>query len=195
MAWCFTAMTAPDVPAVALAPAARYSPLARALHWIVALLVAIQLGLGWIAEHGTSADGGMRMLRWHYQLGMVLLLAMLPRIATRLARGAPEAAPGQPRWQGRIARATHLGLYLLLCLLPASGYVVWVWMEAPMDVLGIVEVPRAFRPPADDERGRAIAWYLHVYGAWSLAVLIVLHVAAALWHALVRRDGLMRRMW
>ena len=184
-------MTAPDVPAVARAPAARYSPLARALHWIVALLVPVQFGLGWIAEHSSAADGGMRVLRWHYQLGMLLLLAIL----LRLARGAPEAGPGQPRWQRRIAQATHAGLYLLLCLLPASGYVVWVWMGAPMEVLGTFEVPRAFRPPADDERGRAIAWYLHVYGAWSLTALIVLHVAAALWHALVRRDGLMRRMW
>ncbi|MEN4902179.1 cytochrome b/b6 domain-containing protein [Luteimonas sp. TWI1437] len=188
-------MTARDGSPAARAPAARYSPLARALHWVVALLVPIQLGLGWIAEHSPAADGGMRMLRWHYQLGMLLLLAMLLRLATRLARGVPKAQPGQPRWQRRIAQATHVGFYLLLCLLPASGYIVWVWMGAPMDVLGTIEVPRMFRPPADDERGRAIAWYLHVFCAWSLAALIVLHVAAVLWHGLVRRDGLIRQMW
>ena len=82
---------------------------------------------------------------------------------------------------------------MLLLLLPVSGYVIWVWMDAPRQLLGVLWLPALFVPPADDESWRALAWYVHVGGAWVLSLLVVLHVAAAAWHQWWRRDGLISR--
>lgn len=170
----------------------RYPTCLRRLHWAVAAGVAVQLALGWGSE-AIDGDAGMRLLRIHFQLGMVLLALMLLRLACRLVRRMPAADAGEPRWRRLAARSVHVALYLLLFLLPVSGYVIWVWMEAPLDVLGVLRVPRLFVPPADDETWRAIAWYVHYACVWLLSALVALHVAAALWHQWVRRDGLVSR--
>ncbi len=171
----------------------RHPACLRWLHWAVAAGVAVQLALGWGSETGIYGADGMRLLRLHFQLGMVLLALMLLRVACRLSRRMPPADAGEPRWRRRAARSVHATLYLLLFLLPVSGYVIWIWMDAPLDVLSVARVPRLFVPPADDETWRAIAWYVHFACIWLLSVLVVLHVAAALWHQWVRRDGLVSR--
>ena len=118
---------------------------------------------------------------------------MVLRLAWRLLSASPSPFPDAAR-RLRAALTVHVLLYvLLLLLLPASGYVIWVWMGAPMDLLGFVEIPRLFIPPNDDERGRAWAWYVHHYAAIALTALALLHVAAALWRQLALRDGIISR--
>lgn len=173
--------------------AARYPAIARWLHWAVALGVIVQLALGWGSEAIDDAADGMRVLRIHFQLGVLLLMAMLLRIAWRLSGRVPVADMQAPRWRRRAAGCVHATLYLLLLLLPASGYVIWVWMDASRELLGVLTVPALFVPPAEDETGRAIAWYVHWACAWTLAALVALHAAAALWHQWVLRDGLISR--
>ena len=171
---------------------ARSPACLRRLHWAVAAGVAVQLALGWGSETGIDGTDGMRLLRAHFQRGMVLLALMLLRVVCRLFHCMPPADVGEPRWRRSVAGCVHAALYLLLFLLPVSGYVIWVWMEAPLDVLG-VRMPKLFVPPADDETWRAVAWYVHITGVWILSALVALHVAAALWHQWVRRGGLISR--
>lgn len=171
---------------------ARYPACIRRLHWAVAAGLIVQLALGWGSE-AIDGDAGMRLLRIHFQLGMVLLALMLLRLACRLVRRMPPADAGEPRWRRLAARSVHVALYLLLFLLPVSGYVIWIWMEAPLEVMGVLRVPRVFVPPADDETWRAVAWYVHYACIWLLSALVALHVAAALWHQWVRRDGWVSR--
>ena len=172
----------------------RYPPLARLLHWGVALGVLVQIGLGWAAETASERDTGARLLHLHFQLGMLLLALMVLRAGRRLLHGLPPPATVDARpWRRRLAACVHAALYLLLFVLPLSGYVIWVWMDGPRDVFGLGQVPRLFTPPADDETWRAIAWYVHCWSAWALAGLVALHVAAALWHQWVLRDRLVSR--
>jgi len=161
---------------------------------MMAVGVVVQLALGWGAE-ALAGEAGMRLLRLHFQWGMVLLVMLLLRLACRCSQRMPSAAAEVPRWQRRVARAVHATLYLLLLLLPASGYVIWIWMAQPLVVLGVVAVPRWFVPPAEDETWRAVAWYVHVGSVWAVAILVVLHMTAALWHQCVLRDRwISRRM-
>lgn len=172
--------------------AGRYRFPARILHWLVALIVPCQIYLGWASE---SASGWERLLRLHYQLGVVVAALMVLRLTWRLAFGTCAPPVGERPWRRRLAALTHGALYVLLFLLPASGYVIWVWMKAPMDVFGLFDLPRLFTPPEEDEAGRAIAWYAHYWGGWALVGLAALHISAALWHQFVCRDGLIvRRM-
>lgn len=172
---------------------AGHAPLARWLHWGVALGLPVVAAFGWVGERADDPARGEALLRVHAALGIGLLLLVVLRTARRLLGPVPAPA-ASPRALRRLAAWVHGLLYALLWLLPASGYVIWVWMEAPMDLFGWVELPRLFEPPPDDERGRAWAWYVHVWGGWGLAGLVALHVAAVGWHVLVLRDGLLRRM-
>jgi cytochrome b561 len=173
----------------------RYRLPARMLHWLVAIAIPCQIYLGWTAELADSRDAGSRLIHLHYQLGVIIAVLMVLRATWRITHGAPVALAEEPRWRRRLASLTHWGLYGLLLSLPISGYVIWVWMKAPMDVFGLFEVPRLFTPPEEDETWRAIAWYVHYWSGWALIALTSLHVLAALWHQFVRRDRLiLRRM-
>ena len=172
--------------------AVRHHAVARALHWTVAGLVPPQLALGFAAER--VADRGLSdaLLAMHFQLGMLILGLMAVRVLWRVVRGTPTPVH-TPGWRAHGARGVHGGMYVLLLAIPVSGYVIWIWMDAARELLGVIEVPSLFSPPRDDESGRAAAWYMHFYGAWSLSALLVGHVMAALHHQFVLRDDLIGR--
>ncbi len=171
----------------------RYDLAARTFHWLVALAIPFQFGLGWASEIATSNASSFRLVHLHYQLGILVAVAMVARVAWRVVSRPPKALRAEPAWRRRLASTTQWSIYLLLFVLPVSGYVIWVWMGAPMHVLGIFPVPRFFTPPSSDETGRAVAWYVHYWAGWGLLALVSLHVGAALWHQCIRRDGLVRR--
>jgi cytochrome b561 len=160
----------------------RHDRLARALHWIMAPLIALQLALGLLGERLEDPQLAWLLLVIHFQLGIVLLVLLAVRIGWRLRARARPQANSRAGWLNHAATTVHLALYILLLLLPASGYVIWVWMNAPLELLGIVQVPALFVPPPDDESGRALAWYVHVYGAYVLMIVVAVHVGAAVWH-------------
>lgn len=161
----------------------RYPWPLRALHAAMAVLVLPQWALGYVSERTADDATAMTQLRWHFQLGVLLAALWLLRVGTRAYAGVPTPHTGA-RWQQHIARLVHIALYACLLALPVSGYVIWVSMGVPRDILGLVTVPALFTPPAEDETLRALAWYVHVGSAWALAVLVGMHVAAAIGHHL-----------
>lgn len=171
----------------------RYPRVLRVLHWSMAFGIALQFAAGWLAEHAASGRIQARLMDVHIQLGVILLALLAARIACRMWLGAPPPSSDEPAWRRRAAHAVHAGLYACLLLLPLSGYVIQAWMGASVWLLGWIEVPRLFTPPADDESLRALSWYAHVWGGWLLGALIAVHVGAALWHQWIRRDDLVRR--
>ncbi|MCR6700193.1 MAG: cytochrome b/b6 domain-containing protein [Dokdonella sp.] len=168
----------------------RYDRVAGALHWLVAALLPVQLALGHASESVRDRVLSAALLGAHFRLGIVVLMLVALRLIWRWRHGAPtHAPPGIEGGSWRIARGVQRVLYALLLVLPLSGYVIWIWMGADRTLIGPVEVPALFTPPADDETGRAWAWYLHVYGAWLLIGLVALHAVAALLHARHGRGG------
>lgn len=168
--------------------------MARALHWLVAGLVFVQLFLGWAAEREHDRERSFALIRDHYQFGVVLFGVMLMRALWRLSQSAPRPPDSEPRWRRLTAHGVHAMLYCLLITMPISGYIIWVHMHAPMEVFGLFTLPTVFTPPVEDETLRAGAWYVHYASGWFVVGLVALHIAAALWHLLAKDDGVFKRM-
>lgn len=170
----------------------RYPTPLRVMHWIVAGAIVAQWYLGWAADNAANRSEGARLILAHFQLGVALFALVSVRLVWRAAARHQPANCLLPKAHNRIAGWVHVLLYALALSMPVSGYVMWIWMDGPRD-LGLVQFPRLFTPPADDEYWRAIAWYVHHYSAWIFAGSITMHAAAALWHELILRDRLIRR--
>jgi cytochrome b561 len=146
------------------------------LHWGLAFLLVVQLVLGFAAEHWTTRTISEALLAVHFRLGVLIWGLMLVRLALRLVLPVPKEH--MSRWRRNAKGSVHGLLYLLVLTLPISGHVIWVWMGADRTLVAGIQVPALFVPP-DDETGRAVAWYVHVYGAWTLLGVVCLHAAAA----------------
>lgn len=174
-------------------PGERYSLPARLLHWLMAPAIPLQFWLAWAAERAQPRGVGERLIQLHYQFGLLLAALVVMRLAWRVAHGAPHAMPDEPLWRRQAAQFTHWALYAALLVLPTTGYAMWVWRNEAMQVLGLFEMPRLFESDGDLGAGYAAVWYVHYWTGWSMAGLVALHVAAALWHQCVLRDGLIGR--
>lgn len=180
--------------------AAGWGWVARLLHWVMAALILFQLGLGvWMVNGTADLIRRFELTQTHKSWGVVILALALLRLAWRLTgRTHPSLPPGTPGWQVRAARASHAGLYVLMLLLPVSG---WVMAAASpnQDLLGIdntafgtVVLPDPWQPGVESIATAARA--VHLSGAAVIAALLALHVAAALRHHLSDRDRVLARM-
>jgi len=172
-------------------PLDRYPCILRVLHWLLALMLALQFVLGFAAEYG-AARVSEALLPLHFRLGVMILGLTVLRLCLRLVMPTPAADPGESLGLRRARSAVHGVLYLLVLAVPVSGHVIWVWMGADRSLPGGFEMPALFVPP-EDEAGRAVAWYVHVYGAWILLAAIGLHVLAAMLRQKRRGDDFIAR--
>ncbi len=169
----------------------RYPLPLRVLHWLLALLLAVQFTLGFVAEYGV-VRWSEALLRLHFRLGMLILGLTVLRLCLRLVMSMPAVDTEEPPGLHRARSWIHRLLYLLVLALPLSGHVIWVWMGADRTLFGGLEMPALFVPP-DEETGRAVAWYVHVYGAWILLGLVCLHLLAAMFQQWTRGDDFIAR--
>jgi cytochrome b561 len=164
----------------------RYSRPAIVLHWTVAVLVLAQIGLGFAADWLTRPLSDA-MLDQHVRLGLLIFALMILRLSWRLSHRPPPMPVAVPRWRQRGARMVYLAFYLLLLLLPVTGYVLWAWTAPTLSFWGWGMVPILFTG-GEDETWRSIAGYAHEYGGYAVTALVILHIAAALHHQFVARD-------
>jgi cytochrome b561 len=175
---------------------ATYSLAARRFHWWTVLLVLCQVPLGlYMAYRGNVLDlwDGLTNTLYssHKSLGVLIFLLVLARLLYRLGRGAPPDEPTITWWQKAGAHFNHWALYLMLLVVPVLGYL-GVSLYPALDIFGMFSLPGIVAPNQD---AAARVFYWHFVGAIVLVLLIGMHVAAALFHYLIRRDGVLRRMW
>lgn len=166
----------------------RYSPTSIALHWIMAALMIAAFGLGQWMEALPRGDLRISVRGIHILVGLSVLVLLLPRLVAR--RSAPDFPAVMPMWERIPAKAVHVVLYALMLLLPLTGLVAVFTSSRPSVVLGLFTVPNLF--PAAELHGTI--GEVHEAGAKLLLVAFALHVIGALWHAIVRRDGITERM-
>lgn len=176
-------------------PAARYSTTAMTLHW---LLAAALVGIFAVGLYMTSlpfSPARLKLYNWHKWAGVSILALSALRLLWRITH-RPPALPAavqaaMPGWQHAAHHATHHLLYVLFFAVPLLG---WAYSSAagfPIVFLGLLQLPDFV--PVSPALAEAIKPW-HWISAYALAALVVLHVAAALKHHLIDRDGLLSRM-
>jgi cytochrome b561 len=171
-----------------------WPPWLRLAHWLNAALVIGTLGLGGfmvLAVH--SAAMRFELTQMHKSIGVSVLVLTVLRLCLRCLMRAPKPEPAS-RSVTIVAKAVHVGLYVLLLMLPLCGWlmVTSTPVRVPTAVFGLFELPYPLAP--DIARFR-VAHAAHIVLAIALAALVVLHVAAAFVHALIWRDRTLARMW
>jgi cytochrome b561 len=173
----------------------RYSSVAIGFHWIIGLLVILNIALVFIAEDMEGASRGQIMTA-HKAIGISVLFLSLGRLFWRLGHRPPPLPGAIPAWQRALARANHILFYVLMIGIPLSG---WMWMSAglkrderPISFFGLFDVP--FLPVPRGEASGAFLSGAHETMGLAMIALILLHVAGVVKHHLVDRDPILRRM-
>lgn len=172
------------------APAPVFLPLARLLHWTMAVLILAMLFIG-AGMVSTVSDKHSLLLALHRPLGIAILLLAVLRLAVRLRHSPPPLPPDLPAWQRRAARASHWLLYGAMIAMPLVGWAMLSARGDPVVLGGALHLPPIV---PRDAISAAFLREAHAWLAYGFFLLILLHVAAALYHGLVRRDGVFASM-
>ena len=168
----------------------RYTVPAIGLHWLLALMLTVSFSVGlYMSDLGMSPQR-LKLFNWHKWAGITILVLSIVRLAWRLTHRPPPDVP-MPLWQARAAHATHLAMYLLFFAVPLVG---WAYTSAtgfPVVWFGVLPLPDFVSP--DKALAAAIKPW-HGALAWTLAAFVVVHVAGALKHQWIDKDGLLSRM-
>ncbi len=179
----------------------RYNGVAMSLHWLIAALIVTNISLAW---YFNSLSGLPKIppIQLHKSIGITVLLLSLARLAWRLASPPPPLPNSVSGWQRMAAGAVYVLFYLVMIGMPLSG---WALSSAsviirfkPIMLFGLVHwptiAPLANLPPAQMKQAHDGFTTVHGLLALLAYALIVLHVAAALRHFLLLKDGVMGRM-
>jgi cytochrome b561 len=173
----------------------RYGTVAIALHWVLGIALVGIFAMGVYMADLPFSPQRLKLYNWHKWAGVTILMLSALRLLWRLTHRPPELpqriAEKMPKWQHLAHHGTHVALYVLFFAVPLIG---WAYSSAagfPVVLFGVLPLPDFV--PADKALAALIKPF-HELSAFALAGLVVLHVAAALKHQWVDRDGLMDRM-
>lgn len=163
---------------------------ARLLHWLMAVMIVAMLfiGIGMVASVSARHEW---LLRIHKPLGIAIFALALIRLAVRWQHAPPPLPADLPRLQRRAAHASHGLLYGLMLILPLIG---WAMLSAEGDPVMLTESLRLPAILPTDPLAFAVLRHLHTGLAMLLFVTFLGHMAAALYHGLIRRDGVLSSM-
>ena len=167
----------------------HFNILARSLHWLMAVMILAMLFIG--AAMMTSLHHRIWLIDLHRPLGIALLLLAVIRLLYRWRHPPPPLPASLPRVQAFAARASHVALYAAMLAMPLLG---WAMLSAggyPVRMTSSFALPPILSP---DPALYSLLREAHGWLGYALFALILLHMAAALHHAWVRRDGVFEAM-
>lgn len=184
-------------------PTRRYTTVAIALHWLIAVAILALIASGeWMSDairDPASKAFAFRVFQWHKSLGLIVLVLSFARLAWRLSHAPPALPASMGQFPRLAAGATHWLFYGLMIAMPLVG---WAMVSAsPLGlktmIFGLFEWPHLPILPtlADKAAAESTLKSVHAIGGKIFLALIALHVAAALKHQFVDRDDVLSRMW
>jgi cytochrome b561 len=168
----------------------RYGYVAQSLHWVIVGLLVVQVTLGKIADGLPVGLERLIVMSRHKSFGITILALAAVRLAWRWI-DRPPPLPAMPGWQRWAAHASHYGLYVLLFALPLTGWLMSSAANRPVSWFGLVQLPDFVAPDKSLQEWMHDA---HHFLIWALFAFVGLHVAGALKHQFIDRDGLLFRM-
>ena len=174
----------------ALAPDA-YDGIAKLLHWLIVVLLVVQFAIAWTMPHITRTTKPIDLIAWHLSIGVFILLVMLVRLSWRARSAVPPPPADLALPLKLLSRTTHYLLYGILIILPLLG---WTNANArgwEVRLFGFIPLPALV--PSGSPWGHRMG-DVHMNLAIALLVVIGLHVLGALYHQLILRDSLLRRI-
>jgi cytochrome b561 len=168
----------------------RYTGTAVVLHWVLALALITSFSVGLYMSDLPMSPQRLKLYNWHKWAGVTILALSFLRLVWRLTHRPPADVP-MPAWQRTVAHGAHYALYVLFFAVPLVG---WAYSSAagfPIVWFGVLPLPDFVSP--DKALAEAIKpWHGRL--AWLMAVIVLAHVAGALKHQFIDRDGLLSRM-
>ena len=168
----------------------RFTGWQRVLHWLMAACILAMLFIG-VGMVSTIRPIYLTLVSIHKPLGIAILMLALIRLALRLRYGGPSLPADLPEPMKLAAEGSHCVLYALMIAMPLLGWGMLSAAAYPVVLFGGWHLP-AILPQSDSLH--ALLWDAHFYLAFAFFAVVLLHVAAALFHALVRRDGVFEAM-
>lgn len=168
-----------------------YGWLARAFHWLMALLIIGLITVG-LTMGEFEAPFKYQIYGVHKSLGIIVLCLVVARLLWRLTNPTPTLPATLTAPQRLAAHALHLCLYIAMFVMPLSGWAMSSAGGHPVTIFGLIDVPPLMEK--NKELGK-LFYEVHEYVAYALISAIVAHMGAALVHHYVFKDTILRRMW
>ncbi|CUS48021.1 MAG: cytochrome b561 CybB [Idiomarinaceae bacterium HL-53] len=167
-----------------------YSAPARIIHWAMALLLWSLLFAG-LSMVQSLQTWQVELMAIHKSFGVLALLLVIARLTIRLTHEKPDLPAELPHAQKKIAHISHVLLYAAMFAMPLSGYLMQNAAGRPIEVFGLFTLPALI--PVNLS---AYSFFreMHAWVAWGLIALVLLHIAAALHHGLIRKDSVLKSM-
>lgn len=170
----------------------RYTTTAIVFHWLIAILIIGTFSLGVVmTEMPGISPTKLKYYSWHKWSGVTILALAALRLLWRLRHAAPAYPDAMPAWQRSAANSLHHLLYVLMFAVPLSGYLYTLAAGYPVVYFGLFELPVLIdKNPTLKPVLEGVHYWLNM----TLLAAVLLHVAAALKHQFVDRDGVLKRM-
>ena len=172
-------------------PDARYSRVAIALHWLIAIAIFGSFSVGLYMADLPLSPQKLKLYSWHKWAGVTIFLFVVVRIAWRLLHRPPELPAGMPAWQRNVAAATHVLLYLLMFAVPITGWLMSSAKGFQTVYFGVLPLPDLL--VKNEELGDLLE-EVHALLNFSMAALVAAHLGAAPKHHFIDRDDVLARM-
>jgi cytochrome b561 len=174
----------------------HWGSLAKFFHWTIVLLILTQATIGLLMVNMPKRPSTIPYFTFHKSLGLTIFALAVLRLAWKLFDKRPDEPSTMPHWQVTCAKLGHASLYILLFLVPLSGW----WYDSvaalrPLYFWGLFQVPHLGGPDPNDPGLKDFAACSHFYLFWTLTAVAAGHVLAALYHQFVSKDGVLARMW
>ncbi|MFZ6768688.1 cytochrome b [Undibacterium sp. Di26W] len=169
----------------------KYSNVSILLHWLIALLIVAAFALGTVMTDMKFSPTKLQYYSYHKWLGVTVLALVAIRLLGRLFGKAPPYPANMGKLQAQAANATHILLYILMFAVPLSGYFYTLASGYPVVYLGLFQLPVLMGP---NPELKETLKELHETLNYVMLALVLLHIAAALKHHFIDKDGLLYRM-
>ncbi len=176
-----------------------YGTVAITLHWIIAALIIGMLGVGlYMVRQPLFEPSTFTLYQLHKSVGFVVLALVALRILWKITSITPELPTEIPLWEKLAAHLGHFSLYVLMFLMPLSG---WLLVSSsplglPSVFFNLFEIPHLPIPEFLGQKAQVSTFVTAVHGwaAYVLIAVILVHIGAALKHYFLSKDKVLQRM-